>query len=265
MKMYSKDDRTIINLESLKKPVDNVIFDLDDTLYNFNTGIFYAMNGQVIKVFTEAMGISHESANKLQHDMYTEYGTNTRGIIKTKANVSLTKFLTTMHDVDLSVINKDERLVKNIEDIKESGKNVYILSNALHEPYIPKVLDRIGIPHKLFDGIMGSEDTHHLSKPREEPFKIMFDRFNINPERTLFVEDSHKNLETAKKFGMQTFLLLYPESKHFYMFSEEAQKGKLTNTELKNVVDKMPYVDYASLNLNTGLEKVLTDRLTKCR
>ncbi len=51
----------------------------------------------------------------------------------------------------------------------------------------------------------------HLRKPNDDIFEFVAKDSNIKKEETLFIDDSYNNIETAKKLGFKTHLLLSTE------------------------------------------------------
>jgi HAD superfamily hydrolase (TIGR01509 family) len=60
-------------------------------------------------------------------------------------------------------------------------------------------------PLSLLNAYILSADFH-LRKPDPAFFQIAFDRFNLNPERMLFVDDNSENIASIGKLGANTFL-----------------------------------------------------------
>lgn len=46
-----------------------------------------------------------------------------------------------------------------------------------------------------------------MRKPDAEIFKLVLSENNLKPEETLFIDDSSQHIESAKKLGLQTYLL----------------------------------------------------------
>ncbi len=92
----------------------------------------------------------------------------------------------------------------------------FLLSNinAIHYDYVHDYLKRefdIDNNEHLFEKIYYS----HLvgkRKPGEEIFEQVLQENNLNPTETLFIDDSPQHLETAKKLGMQTYLMTAPDN-----------------------------------------------------
>jgi 2-haloacid dehalogenase len=56
---------------------------------------------------------------------------------------------------------------------------------------------------KLFDGIVVSGEEK-LVKPDEKIFRVILERYHIDPKRTLFIDDNQKNIDAAIKMGLST-------------------------------------------------------------
>lgn len=58
----------------------------------------------------------------------------------------------------------------------------------------------------MFDGIVVS-GAEKIVKPDPELYRILIDRYRINPQETLFIDDNPENIQTAKQLGFQTLHL----------------------------------------------------------
>jgi 2-haloacid dehalogenase len=94
------------------------------------------------------------------------------------------------------------KTVELLEEIKASKKyKLYALTNWSAETF-PWALANFDFLH-WFDGIVvsGVEKTR---KPFPEFYKILFDRYQINPAQAIFIDDNIKNVEGALKVGLPT-------------------------------------------------------------
>jgi FMN phosphatase YigB (HAD superfamily) len=80
---------------------------------------------------------------------------------------------------------------------------MYLLSNTsgLHKDYL---LRSFAIFRHFQDGVYSY--SARSSKPAEGIFRQAIDRFQLEPERTLFVDDLAPNIETARRLGFLTHL-----------------------------------------------------------
>lgn len=95
-----------------------------------------------------------------------------------------------------------EGTVQILSAIKDSKKfRLYALTNWSAETF-PWALDNFDFLH-WFEGIVVS-GVEKSRKPYPEFFKILFDRYEINPSEALFIDDNIHNIAGAKALGMNT-------------------------------------------------------------
>ena len=87
-----------------------------------------------------------------------------------------------------------------IEELSERGFRLFCLSNMSVE-YYDYLKDR-----KVFSFFEGRiiSALEHTIKPEKEIYQILFDRYHLVPEETLFVDDLIANIEAAHALGIQT-------------------------------------------------------------
>lgn len=89
--------------------------------------------------------------------------------------------------------------------------DMFLLSNTniIHEEAFNKILkaqcgfNSMGV---FFDKIYYSHRVG-LRKPNKEIFQLILDQNSLNPEKTLFIDDSPQHIESAKTLGIQTIWL----------------------------------------------------------
>ncbi len=100
-----------------------------------------------------------------------------------------------------------------IEQVKKHYP-IYLLSNSneIHyDLYVRDLQLRFGYREfdELFDKAYFSFDLH-LAKPHEEIFEFVINQHQLNPEKTLFIDDRIENIEGARKSGLKTYHLASP-------------------------------------------------------
>ena len=95
-----------------------------------------------------------------------------------------------------------EKSVKLCEDARKWGYQTYVLSNAAQSfyEYFPKFYRM-----EDFDGVVVSSDVH-LIKPDVRIYAYLLEKYHLNPEECLFLDDREDNVEAARKAGMQSML-----------------------------------------------------------
>ena len=207
------------------------IFDLDNTLYSGQTKVFSEVDKRMSSFISEKLKIDIIEAKKIQKEYFYEYGTTLSGLMQ-KKNIDPNEFLEFVHDIDISWLPKDKLLREELIKIKEKK---YIFSNGSHA-HIRNVTNQLGIDD-LFDGAFDITDANFLPKPRIEPYKKLIQKFKLDPNKSILIEDIAHNLEQAKNLGMKTCWLENDEA----FAKKDADK---------------PYIDYKINNLPSFLQKI---------
>lgn len=88
-----------------------------------------------------------------------------------------------------------------IFDLKNSGFKLYVLSNMTYH-FIER---EYKFPiFKEFDGIVYSAPIK-LLKPNPKIYEYILNKFNLNAQECLFIDDIETNLTAAARFGIHTF------------------------------------------------------------
>lgn len=91
-------------------------------------------------------------------------------------------------------------------------------NNEIHYNWIMNYLNK---EYRLESNSLFFEKDYYshlmgMRKPHADIFKHVMDENNLNPEETLFIDDSPQHLKTAAELGLNTHLLSYPETlEHF--------------------------------------------------
>ncbi len=86
---------------------------------------------------------------------------------------------------------------------KRAGKRLYLLSNYAQEGY-ERLREKFEELFDIFDGGVISYRAHQL-KPEPEIYKTLIETCSLTPERTLFIDDTLKNVEGAMKMGIHGY------------------------------------------------------------
>ena len=207
------------------------IFDLDNTLYSGQTKVFSEVDKKMSSFISEKFNVDLIEAKKIQKEYFHEYGTTLSGLMK-KKNVDPNEFLEFVHNIDISWLPKDKFLREELIKIKEKK---YIFSNGSHA-HIENVTNQLGI-NGLFNGAFDITDGDFIPKPHLEPYKKLIDKFELDPEQSILIEDIAHNLEQAKNLGMKTCWLKNDEA----FAKKDADKA---------------YIDYKINNLPSFLQKI---------
>lgn len=91
-------------------------------------------------------------------------------------------------------------LVETVRDLKQTYR-IGLLSNTCTAEITP-LLEQNGLK-PLFDVIVISSETG-FAKPDPEIFKYALEKLSATPEHTVFIDDSERNIHTARDLGLHT-------------------------------------------------------------
>ena len=219
-----------------KDSYDFWIFDLDNTLYDINLGVFKKISKRMTKFIINELELDEDKAKTLQKEMFLKYGLTLRGLIVEK-KINPDRFLNYVHDVDHPELERDNELISLLKNL--NGKK-YIYTNAPYN-HVKKILNVLGA-FDLFDDILDIKKTDYIPKPDLTSFEIMQRKFGIsfkNVKKSIFIEDTVKNLKPAKQIGMST---VWIENK---LNCEEFKKDfSFVDYSFKNVKSFLKFVKY---------------------
>ena len=102
-----------------------------------------------------------------------------------------------------------EESVDILKKLKDKNYDCYVLSNWSAETFAGMIDDYPFL--KLFDGLLISGEDK-LIKPDHVIYQLARDRFNLNPEETVFIDDKRENIEAAKGLDFKTIHLTDPKN-----------------------------------------------------
>ncbi|MGG7144153.1 HAD family hydrolase [Clostridium nigeriense] len=184
----------------------NIIFDLGNVLLSFNP-IEYLKN----KISEEKIEDVYKAIFQSEEWVMLDRGTITE---KDAINNIIRRNATYRDDINLvfkdwcDILKPIEETVEVLQSLKENGYNIYYLSN-FHELAFREVTTKNKF-FKLFDGGVVSY-AEKLIKPEEDIYKLILKRYNLNPEETIFIDDTQVNVDGASKLGIKAIFLENPK------------------------------------------------------
>ena len=90
--------------------------------------------------------------------------------------------------------------VEILQQLKKTGKyKLYALTNWSAETF-PHALERFEF-FKMFEGVVVSGEEK-MRKPSAAFYKIIIDRYHLDPSKTIFIDDSMRNVKGAEAVGI---------------------------------------------------------------
>ena len=177
------------------------VFDLDNTLYPASCGLFAQIDDRMRGFIAGLFGIPLDQAQNIQKSYFAEYGTTLRGLMDSRG-IDPQPYLKYVHDIDIGPINPDPALEAVLA--KLGGRKI-IFTNATRA-HARRVMERLGVGHH-FEAVFDIESAGFLPKPRPEIYKKLVTDYDLDPSRTVMIEDIARNLAPAADIGMTTLWL----------------------------------------------------------
>ena len=212
----------------------NWIFDLDNTMYDINLGLFKKISNRITDFIMSKYSLDIDQAKKIQKEYYLKYGLTLRGLIVEK-KLEPEEFLDYVHDVEHPELKKNDQLISKIR-ILEGKKIIFTNATSKHAKKILKILE---LEHD-FDQIIDIKDLEYIPKPDKRSYKKLLECLNLNKEnldKTIFFEDTVKNLIPAKELGITTVWM----------------KNSINEKDFKKNCN---FIDYSFNNLNEFLDTI---------
>ena len=102
--------------------------------------------------------------------------------------------------------------------IKQKKYKIYALTNWSSETW-PIAWDIFPFLD-WFEGILVS-GREELAKPDPKIYELLFERFDINPEEALFIDDNLRNVDASKAAGMDAIHFTTPEDLHAFLLDQK--------------------------------------------
>jgi len=180
-----------------------IFFDLDDTLYNKESGVWQAVRARIEMYMHERLGIPWADIPALRNEYLQNYGTTLRGL-STRYQIDVDDYLVYVHDVPIEdMIPANPELAEMLARLPQR-KWVFTNASLAHAR---RVLSALGISAQ-FDGILDIHAMAYHSKPDAGVYRLALETAGERQaSHSLFIDDRWANLEPAKKMGAGTVLV----------------------------------------------------------
>lgn len=196
--------------------------DYDTIIFDFG-GVILDINPDLSRhKFAVMLGV--ENARRLEEEQVPqlyESGRMTRGEFVAKINqIGGTNYSEEeiLNAWNAMLLAYQKPRIEWIKRLRNTHKLLMLSNtNESHFEYFHnKLLAEYGVTfYQLFDHVYLSHEMG-LLKPSLEIFQKVIDEQQLNPQRTLFIEDTQRNADAARQVGLQT--LLIPRNGNFYEF-----------------------------------------------
>jgi len=177
------------------------VFDLDNTLYPSECDLFAQIDARMCAWVANYLGVDETEARHVQKRYYAEHGTTLKGLM-THHGVIPAEYLDFVHDIDVSVVPRDEALRARIEALP-GAKIVFTNGSEGHANRVLKQRGLEGVFDRCFDIVACGFEP----KPARIAFERMMQACGVDPHAAAMFEDLARNLEAAHGLGFTTVLV----------------------------------------------------------
>ena len=179
--------------------IKNIVFDLGNVLVEFNPHEYLA-----------SFGFDSETEKELFDIIYGErWNSYDRGDYKTISDLRLAlckkypKYGNEFHKVLQPDWVKIHRVITDtaeyLGELKLRGYKIYILSNLATESY--EFVKKLDFFQKIDGGVFSTFEN--ACKPEEKLYRVLLERYKLNADECVFLDDKPENIEVAEKLGMK--------------------------------------------------------------
>jgi putative hydrolase of the HAD superfamily len=184
-----------------------LFFDVDDTLYPAQCGLWEAIGDRINLFMYERMGFPVDTLSARRSELFHTYGTTLRGL-KMVYGVDEHDYLAFVHDVPLASYIHPDPAAREVLLRYPQRRLIFTNGDIHHACRVLTVLEL----SDCFEQIIDILSIWPYCKPQREAFQIALDKAGITePHECILVDDSQNNLAAAREFGMYTVWVGSPE------------------------------------------------------
>lgn len=202
--------------------IRGVIWDLDNTLYRFDTVFEDACNSAAAKTICGMVdGLTFEEAFAAAEESYNTHGYSGKALIA-RYNLAYSDYHFPFHEsIDETILARNDAMLNALARL---GRPQVIVTNASRH-WAEKVLTHLNMKSFFPDThIIPLEDSEFEAKAHSKrPFVMAQDILGCPMQNILVVEDTVKNLSVPKSMGFHTALIHHgraPKERHDFIDAE---------------------------------------------
>ena len=236
--------------------ISTVIFDIGDVLISDNFKELLMKDSEIPTELADTIKslwfiAKDEIDDTMDLDTYRE-------IVNKRMGPEFSKYIPKLFQYGIECVHVLDYTIPMIQDLKERGYKVYYLSNW--SAWTHELLEKAGKFDflKYMDGGIFSYDVGYM-KPDEEIYRILLNRYKINPKEAIFFDDKKENIDAANKLGIHGVLFPRHDSSIIYNALSDMESKSLNEYGTTggtivgtNQPDSVYIVNYMQNNVFSG-------------
>jgi len=182
-----------------------IFFDLDDTLYPSNTGLWHAIKERMNIYMRERMGFPEDQIAHIREKYFLQYGTTLRGL-QAHHEINTQDYLAFVHDLPLTDYLTPNPTLRSVIASLPTRNLIFTNADIHHAERVLTILEL----RDLFEVIVDVNAVSPYCKPMPESFQIAMKLAGeTDPSKCVLIDDIHRTTRAAKEAGL--FSILYNE------------------------------------------------------
>lgn len=205
-----------------------IFFDLDDTLYPPESGLWLAIKERMNDYMRERLHIPAEQVSSLREKYYLQYGTTTRGL-QEHHDLDTQDFLAYVHDLPLKEYLTPNPTLRSVIASLPTRNLIFTNADIRHAERVLAALEL----RDLFEIIVDVNAITPHCKPMPIAFKTAMQiAGETDPQKCVMIDDLRRTTRAASDLGM--FSLLAHDS-----FANGDANAHLTDwVELRDILER---------------------------
>lgn len=178
------------------------LFDLDNTLYPPENGLFGAVDARINEFLAAHLGLGEPAANELRRRYHDEYGITLIGLME-EHGTEPHHYLDFVHRVPVGDFLGPDAALRELIGGLPGRRSIFTNGSRRHALAVIAALGLGGLFAEIFDIVA----LGFRPKPEPATYRTVLERLGAEPARTVLLDDLARNLAPARAMGMRTVLV----------------------------------------------------------
>jgi len=178
------------------------LFDLDDTLYPPESGLFGQVDERINEFLELHLGLGGAAANALRRRYHDEYGITLLGLME-EHGTEPHHYLEFVHRIPVGDYLGQDPALRALIGGLPGRRAIFTNGSRRHALAVIAALGLGGLFEEIFDIVA----LGFRPKPDPATYRTVLERLGVEPARTILLDDLARNLAPARELGMRTVLV----------------------------------------------------------
>ncbi|HWR97072.1 MAG TPA: pyrimidine 5'-nucleotidase [Candidatus Methanoperedens sp.] len=178
------------------------LFDLDNTLYPPETGLFGAVDARINEFLALHLGLDAVAADALRRRYHDQYGITLAGLME-EHGTEPHHYLDFVHGVPVGDYLLPDPGLRSLIAALPGRRSIFTNGSRRHALAVLAALGLEGIFAEIFDIVA----LGFRPKPEPGTYRAVLERLGCEPARAVLLDDLERNLAPARSLGMRTVLV----------------------------------------------------------